>query len=44
MTKQQIRQIMMKYLDYGTYDFSTREAFEECVSELEKLSKKKSNT
>ncbi len=35
MTKQQIQQIMMKYLDYGTYDFRTRKAFEECVSDLE---------
>ncbi len=35
MTKQQIRQVMMKYLDYGTYDFRTREAFEECVADLE---------
>ncbi len=35
MTKQQIRQVMMKYLDYGTYDFRTPEAFEECVSDIE---------
>ncbi len=35
MTEEQIRQIMMKYLDYGTYDFRTREAFDECVADLE---------
>lgn len=26
---------MMKYLDYGTYDFRTPEAFDECVSDIE---------